>query len=144
MDSLFAKELYEIKRQTFLNGFIQNPDHFSEALAFSYYHRISPIFHEGDDGVSLYEDVYEVSTCFASRIIKYIDDNFFGQSDKKMTFSHLEGEFGKENRWNIYLVLTYAKLDVRFNYKLWDDISSDSPFGIDGIPSKFLPEECNF
>ncbi|WP_240975791.1 hypothetical protein [Paraburkholderia aromaticivorans] len=70
--------LYEIKRQSFLIGYIQNPPNFSPALAYAYYARVAPIFHENIAreryGADPFEGVYSVKASFIDEVTKYVDE----------------------------------------------------------------------
>ena len=142
--------LYEIKRQSFLSGYIQNPDRFSNALAFAYEHRLAPIFNErimrevydGDP----FEDVYAVKAEFMEAVIKYVDDKWLAKDLSKIGFYDLEDKFGghQTNRVELIYTLEYARISRLFDDNLWKAIESNAPVEANSLAATFGPEDVEF
>ncbi|MGV4877810.1 hypothetical protein [Acetobacter indonesiensis] len=68
--------LYELRRQSFLIGFIQSPENFDSALAYAYDSRIPPIFHQrvGREvhDVDPFDSVYSISPDFIETVTDYL------------------------------------------------------------------------
>src|ERR1043165_2045583 len=113
--------LFEFKRQSFLIGFIENPERFHPALAFAYYHRVAPIFHEqiaherynGDP----FDEVYAVKRDFVLAVIKYVDERWLANDLEAIAFRTLEEKFGgyKVNRMELVYALEYARINRGFD-----------------------------
>lgn len=141
--------LYEVKRQAFLIGYLQNPDKFSDALAFAYEHRLSPIFHE--DGVreahdgDPFEEAYVVKGALMAEVLKYVDDRDLAGDYQALEFYNLEEKFGgRTNRIALIYTLEYARIDGRFNDKVWNAVESNAPAEANSIDSDFGPEKVSF
>lgn len=141
--------LYELKRQTFLLGYVQNPDRFSDALAFAHANRIAPIFHEniarethGDDP---FAEIYGVKADFISDLMKYVDDRDLAGDHQALEFYKLEDKFGgRSNRIEILHALEYARIDGRFNQTVWDAVVSNAPAEANTIDQSFSPADVEF
>lgn len=143
--------LYELKRQSFLLGFVQNPDRFSEALAFAYYHRMAPFFHETHirevyHGVDPFEDIYAVKWSFVDEVTSYVDSCWRSECFEGLGFESLEDRFGgyRTNRVELIHVLGYARIDGRFDGNIWRAIEKNAPIEAKPIPSTFKPEDVHF
>lgn len=142
--------LYEIKRQGFLLGYIQNPDRFGDALAFAYYHRIAPVLHEdiaretydGDP----FEDIYAVKRDFILEVLKYIDERDLAGDHDALGFYKLEEQFGgyKTNRMELIHALEYIRIEGRFDDKVWAAIESNAPAEANSLEAKFSPQDVDF
>ena len=142
--------LYEIKRQTFLNGYIQNPKRFNDALAFAYEHRIAPIFHEklmrdvydGDP----FADVYFIKSGFVDQVTKYIDDKWREKDLSDIGFYDLETKYGghQVNRVELIYILEYTRISGLFDDHVWKAIESNSPSEANSIASTFGPDDVEF
>lgn len=142
--------LYELKRQTFLIGYIQSPQHFDAALAYAYYNRVAPIFHEhiaretfeGDP----FEDVYAVKASFVDEITRYVDSHDRTGDLAKIAFNRLEDKFGgyKVNRMELVYVLEYARIDGRFTEKLGRPSRLMRPLRRVPWPENFPRAKCSF
>jgi hypothetical protein len=142
--------LYELKRQSFLIGYIQNPDRFSDALAFAYNHRLAPIFHEdiaretydGDP----FDKIYAVKREFITALIKYVDDRALAGDLKAVEFYKLEDKFGgyKAHRMELRFALEYARIEGRFDDAVWAAIESNAPAEANSLDAEFSPEDIHF
>jgi hypothetical protein len=142
--------LYEIKRQTFLNGFIQNPDRFSSALAYAYYNRIAPIFHETSaheayGRVDPFEEIYAVKRDFVDKVTKYVDERWRAKDFEAIAFYSLEDKFGgKGSRVELIGTLEYARINRLFDDAVWKAIDSNAPVEAHGLESTFTPKDVEF
>lgn len=142
--------LYEIKRQSFLLGYIQNPGNFSDALAFAYYHRIAPIFHEDiareTHGKDPFDEVYAVKREFISDVLKYVDERWAANDLQAIGFYNLEDKFGgyKANRVELIHALEYARIDGRFDETVWSAVQGNAPIEANTLAAKFSPNDVNF
>jgi len=142
--------IYELKRQAFLLGYIQNREHFSDALAFAYYHRVAPIFHEAimkeTYAEDPFDDVYAVKKEFVSDVLKYVDEQSLAGNLQAIEFYKLEDRFGgyKTNRIELIRALEYARIDRRFDEKVWAAIESNAPAEANSLEATFSPSEIHF
>ena len=142
--------LYEIKRQAFLNGFIQNPQCFAPALAYAYFHRVAPIFHEAVArehlGSDPFAEVYAVKREFVNDVTKYVDDRWLAKDLKAVEFYKLEQKFGGHhvNRIELIHTLEYARIDGKFDEALWKAVESNAPSEANSLDSTFTPKDVHF
>ncbi|MFT4079140.1 hypothetical protein [Rhodomicrobium sp.] len=142
--------LYELKRQSFLIGYIQNPENFSDALAFAYFYRVAPVLHENVEReiyeADPFEDVYAVKTCFVEEVLKYIDKCWRDARLSDIEFYKLEEKFGgyKTNRIELLHILEYLRIAGRFDTEVWSAIESNAPAEANSIGSTFSPGEVTF
>lgn len=147
-DQLIA--LYELKRQTFLLGYIQNPGAFSDALAFAYYHRVAPIYHEQIARESYdsdpFEDVYKVKAEFIDEVTEYIDERVRADDYEAVGFYNLEEKFGgyKTNRMLLIYALEYTRIDERFDAKVWAAVEANAPTEANPLKATFTPKDVYF
>lgn len=147
-DQLVA--LYEIKRQSFLIGYIQNPDRFSDSLAFAYFHRIAPIFHENSArevyDSDPFEAIYAVKAEFIRDVLKYIDQRDLEGDLAAIGFYNLEDMFGgyKANRVDLIYALEYARIDGRFGENIWKAIEGNAPTEANSLAASFSPRDVHF
>lgn len=142
--------LYELKRQSFLIGYIQNPENFDSALAFAYYNRLAPIFHE-DSARENYEidpfaEAYSVKADFIDEVLKYVDDREHEGDLTAIEFYNLEDKFGgyKANRIELIYALEYARIDGRFNDAVWAAIERNAPAEANNLQKEFSPKDVHF
>ncbi|MDT4832960.1 hypothetical protein FQZ97_665380 [compost metagenome] len=142
--------LYETKRQNFLIGFIQNPERFDSALAFAYYRRLAPVFHE-DVIREIYEsdpfaDVYWVKAEFINEVLDHLDELDREGKYDELKFSNLEDKFGgyKANRMELRYIIEYARINNRFSDEMYDAISEMAPVEAKNYAKTFTPEDVNF
>ncbi|MEQ9608782.1 MAG: hypothetical protein RLN99_14055 [Kiloniellaceae bacterium] len=131
-------------------GYIQNPDRFSDALAFAYFHRVAPVFHE----VIAYEtydsdpfdEVYAVKRDFINEVLKYIDECDHAGDYDALGFYKLEDKFGgyKTNRMELLYALEYIRIDGRFGDEVWKAIESNAPAEANSIEATFSPKRLDF
>lgn len=142
--------LYELKRQSFLFAYIQNPDQFSDALAYSYYHRVAPIFHENIEhetyGNDPFNDIYAVKRDFISEVTKYVDEQWLVRNFEAIAFYNLEEKFGgyKANRIELIHALEYTRIDGRFDEEVWKAIESNAPSEANSLRAKFSSKDVYF
>lgn len=142
--------LYEVKRQAFLNSYLQNRERFSDALAFAYHHRIAPAFHENIAreryGGDPFDEVYAVKRDFIEEVTRYVDDCALADDFEAIGFYKLEDKFGgyKANRIELIYALEYARIDGRFDEKVWKAIEANAPMEANRLRSKFSPEDVEF
>jgi hypothetical protein len=141
--------LYELKRQGFLLGYLQNPDRFSNSLAFAYYNRIEPIFHENIERETYdedpFSDVYAVKGVFMRKVFSFIEENQRAGKLDKIGFYDLENEFGsRENRVEIIHTLEYARIDGRFNDDVWGAVVKNAPIEANDLDDSFGPNDVEF
>lgn len=142
--------LYEMKRQSFLIGFIQSPRHFSESLAYAYYHRLAPLFHHPVDSdkfsVDPFADIYSVDKDFMLRVVQFVDECAAKGDFKSVGFVQLEEKFGgyKANRIELVRTLEYARIDRRFEPEVWTAIQTNAPIEANNLASKFTPDDVFF
>lgn len=142
--------LYEIKRQSFLLGYIQTPDRFDNALAYAYYHRVAPVFHENiareTYGSDPFDEIYAVKRDFALEVLNYVDERSLAGDLKAIEFNSLENKFGgyKVNRMELVNILEYARINRRFDSAVWAAIESRAPMEANPLESKFTPEDVDF
>lgn len=142
--------LYELKRQSFLNGYIQSPGNFSSALAYAYHHRVAPILHEIDDrevyGDDPFAEVYAVKASFVGEVFKYVDECQIANKFPEIGFYKLEERFGgyKVFRYELKRVLEYLRISGKFDDRVWKAIESNSPAEANSLSDKFSPEDVCF
>lgn len=142
--------LYELKRQTFLIGYIQNPDRFDSALAYAYYKRVAPIFHENIARETYdsdpFKEVYAVKASFVEEVIKYVDEKARAKDLKAIEFNKLEDHFGgyKTNRMELVHLLEYTRITGRFDEEVWNAIENRAPVEANPIEAKFSPNDVEF
>jgi hypothetical protein len=142
--------LYELKRQSFLIGYIHNPQYFSPALAFAYYNRVAPIFHENIAREKYesdpFEDVYAVKASFVDEVTKYVDECDLAGNLEAIGFYKLEERFGgyKANRIELLHSLEYARIDGRFSDAVWKAIEANAPAEANRLDDKFPPSDIHF
>lgn len=142
--------LYETKRQNFLIGFIQNPDHFSPALAYAYAHRLAPILHEDIQrevyGSDPFAEIYAVKADFIEGVLEHIDELDLAGNHADLKFSNLEDKFGgyKANRMELYHAIEYMRIDGRFSDEVYDAISQMAPVEAQKYRKNFTPKDVHF
>lgn len=141
--------LYELKRQSPLLGYIQNRDHFSDALAFAYHRRVAPIFHEEIEGESYstspFEEAYAVKASFVDEVIKYIDEITHAEDFDAIEFYNLEEKLGgRINRIKLILALEYMRIDDIFDDSVWMTIESNAPVEAKSLRPTFSPKDVFF
>lgn len=131
-------------------GYIQHPGHFSDALAFAYYHRVAPIFHEDlvreAYDVDPFESAYVIKAAFVDEVTKYVDDRWRADDLEAIEFYNLEDKFGgyKSNRVELIYILEYARIDGRFDDNVWKAIESNAPAEASSLDATFSPKEVHF
>jgi len=142
--------LYEVKRQSFLIGFIQNPDHFNPALAFAYFNRVAPIFNEYLDreahGFDPFDAVYAVKADFVESVTKFVDKHWLAKNFSAIGFYDLEANFGGHhtNRVELIKVLEYARIAGGFDEATWKAIEANAPIEATDLAAKFSPSDVYF
>lgn len=142
--------LYEIKRQSFLIGFVSNPERFDSALAYAYENRMSPVFHEGimreAYGQDPFENAYCIKSDFVNGVLKYIDECWLKKDFDKLQFNKIENMFGgyKTNRMEIIHVIEYARISRRFDEETYKAIEADAPIEASPIASTFSVADVYF
>lgn len=143
-DALIA--LYENKRLLVLNTFITHPQQVESALAFAYYHRLAPIFHE-DIARETYErdpyaEIYAVKADFMNAVTKYIDGHWLGKTLDHVEFYELEGHFGgRDARIALIHTIEYARIGRRFDDEVYAAIQRNAPMEANNLESKFEPKD---
>ncbi|MFM0035175.1 hypothetical protein [Paraburkholderia strydomiana] len=142
--------LYELKRQSFLIGYIQNPENFDDALAFAYFKRLAPIFHEDSmrekyDG-DPFAEVYAVKADFMDEVLKYVDHRDLAGDHSAIEFYNLEDKFGgyKANRIELIHTLEYARIDGRFSGDVWKAVERNAPAEANRLEKTFSPKDVSF
>ncbi|WP_244120958.1 hypothetical protein [Burkholderia gladioli] len=131
-------------------GYIQSPGNFNEALAFAYYHRIAPIFHENifreNFDKDPFEDVYVVKADFVDGVLKYVDEQERMGNLEAIAFGNLEDKFGgyKANRMELLYALEYTRITGRFHDAVWKAIEHNAPLEASSVDSTFPPEAVTF
>lgn len=144
------KALYEIKRQSFLIGYIQNPDRFDAALAYAYEHRIAPVFHEQiareQYEEDLFADAYAVSADFMDEVYAYMDECDLNNQLHELEFYKLEDRFGgyKRNRIELIRTIEYARISGRFSDNVYKAIEKNAPVEANHLDDKFEPKDVFF
>lgn len=142
------KALYEIRRQVFLNGYLQNPNNYDDSLAYAYYNRIAPVLNmEGSRNEAyVFDEACFVKSDFAKQVLDYLDDKWLKKEWSDVTFYKLEDLFGgyHSNRVELIYILAYARIQNLFDNALWDAVESDAPTEAKPITSKFSPQEVTF
>ncbi len=142
--------IYELKRQSFLLGFVSNPDHFDQALAYAYDKRVAPLFHEASAyehyGFDPFEELYFVSRSFVDELTKYIDELERSRDYEALGFYQLEEKFGgyKVNRIELIFALEYTRISRRFSDETWTAISANAPAEAHNFDTAFLPKDVHF
>lgn len=142
--------LYELKRQSFLIGYIQKPDRFEDALAYAYYHRVAPIFHEElvreKHGSDPFAEAYAVEASFVDEVTKYVDDCWAANKLTEIGFYNLENRFGgyKTNRVELIRALEYTRIAGRFDDTVWQAIESNAPVEAKPLAATFAPKDVYF
>lgn len=141
------RALYEIKRQSFLIGFVQSPTRFNAALAYAYQNRISPIFHEqaaravyGEDP---FEDAYSIKSAFVNEVASYIAERWQASDLAAVQFKKLETRFGG-NRMQLLHIIEYARMAGMFDDPLYNAIEANAPMNANSFLAKFEPEDVYF
>ncbi len=144
------KALYEIKRQSLLQGFIAHPTHYDAALAYAYEHRLAPIFNEEiareQLGCDPFEDAYAVKAEFMSQIINHIDNLWLQKDWKNLQFNQLEDKFGgyKTHRMEIARTIEYSRIKGLFDDQLFDAIADMAPVEAKRYRKTFEPSDVEF
>ena len=146
---LSLKALYELKRQSFLIGFIASPKHFEAALAFAYQYRIAPIFHEttmrSTYGEDPFDDAYGVKREVATEITDYLDELWQADDFDGMGFRKLEHKFLEiAGRADLISILQYARLSNRFDDHTFAAITSNAPWEVPRHRSEFTAGDVKF
>ncbi len=142
--------LYELKRLTFLLGYIQNPKQFRDALAFAYYNRLSPLFHQAAEketyDLDPFEEIYAVKSDFISEVLKYVEECENKGDYAAIGFYNLETKFGghHNNRVELIHTLEYARIDGRFDNRVWQAIEANAPIEAKPLESTFSPTDVSF
>lgn len=144
--------LYELKRQSFLIGFIQNPDHFDAALAYAHEHRVAPIYHEDIlrehyKGEDPFGEAYAVNAEFVEAVTNFMDECWGDDLRRdELSFPRLEDRFGgyKANRMELRRAIEYARISQRFDDPLFEAIDVNAPAEAKGIAKSFSPEDVHF
>lgn len=150
MTETLLAAIYETKRQNFLIGFVNHPERFDPALAFAYYHRAAPIFHENDlretEGGDPFENIYSVKRQFILDVTNDVDKNWLDGTLENVQFNKLEDRFGgyKANRMEILLALEYCRIAGRFDDALFDAVVAGAPIEASKIDATFKPEDIYF
>lgn len=147
--TLELQAIYEVKRQGFLIGFLQNPSNFDPSLAFAYQNRLAPYFHEhgmkdahGDDP---FDTVYAVKNSFIDKLLTYVDHNWRAGTLANVEFYNLESSFGgMGSRIAILHTLEYARIAGRYNNPLYDAVTSNAPIECQTIDATFDPRDVRF
>ena len=144
------KALYEVKRQNFLIGYIQNPERFDPALAYAYEHRIAPIYHEAImrevQGEDPFEEAYFVSSEFAIKVTKHMDELWLDKKFYELGFYDLEDKFAgyHENPIELLRVIEYARISRRFDDELYTAVEANAPMEANKIDATFSPTDVYF
>ncbi len=144
------KALYEIKRQGFLLGFIQNPKNFDPALAYAHQHRMAPFFHEEimreHHGADPFEAAYRISADFMDKVYEYLDECDINEKLEDVAFYKLEDHFGgyKKHRIELIRTIEYARISGRWGDELYAAIAKDAPAEANHIDSSFEPKDVFF
>lgn len=142
--------LYELKRQTFLLGYIQHPDKFSDAHAFAVMNRLAPIFHENilreTYGTDPFSEVYSVKEDFITEVLRYVDERWRDKDFEALGFYNLEDKFGgyKTNRIELIHALEYMRIDGRFDEEVWKAVEANAPSEANSLDSSFEPKNVYF
>lgn len=142
--------LYEVKRQSFLLGYLQHPNLYSKAHAFAVLNRLAPIFHENIareiHGADPFEDVHAVKADFISSVLKYVDERWHAKDFDALGFYKLEEKFGgyKVNRIELIHSLGYIRIDGRFDDAVWSAVEANAPSEAKPINSTFSPSDVYF
>lgn len=142
--------LYEIKRQSFLLGFLQNPDNFDPALAYAYNNRVAPYFHENSAKEHYecdpFDEIYFVKRAFLDEVYGYIDECELAGEHTNLEFNKLEDKFGgyRTNRIELIYALEYARINGRFTSECWKSIESKAPAEANSIESTFSASDIHF
>lgn len=142
--------LYEVKRQSFLLGYLQHPHLFSDAHAFAVQHRLAPIFHENIlrevYGGDPFEEVYAVKADFISNVLKYVDERWLAKDWDALGFYNLEEKFGgyKTNRIELIHSLKYMRIADRFDDAFWKAVEANAPSEANSIKRTFSPADVYF
>lgn len=145
-----TKALYEIKRQNFLIGYVQNPERYDDALAYAYENRIAPVFHEAimreAHEEDPFEDAYSISADFVNRVLKHIDELWLEKKFDEVGFYDLETHFGDHHEYRVELIhiLEYARIAGRFDDELYAAVEANAPAEANSIDSSFSPSDVYF
>jgi hypothetical protein len=144
------KALYELKRQSFLIGYVQNPDRFEDALAYAYEHRIAPVFHEAImrevHGEDPFAEACSVSVDFINKVLKHIDKLWMDKNFGELGFYDLETHFGDHHEYRMELIhiIKYARISRRFDDTLYNAVEANAPAEANSINSSFSPDDVYF
>ena len=142
--------LFELKRQTFLLGYIQSPDKIDDAHAFAVQNRVAPVFHENisreTHGGDPFADVYAVKEDFIIEVLRYVDKRWLEKDFDALGFYKLEDKFGgyKANRVELKHALEYIRMTGRFDSAFWTAVESDAPAEATSLDSEFSPKDVYF
>lgn len=149
MDSQLVA-IYELKRQSFLFAYVQNPDRFDDALAYAYYNRMAPIFHDTRVreayGADPFAEVYTVKGDFVDAVTKFIDKKSRAGEYGDIAFGHLEDAFGgyKVNRMELIHVLEYARIHGLFEDDVWKAVEHQAPIEATDLVANFSADDVEF
>ena len=141
--------LYELKRQTFLIGYIQNPNLFSASLAYAYLNRVAPVLNELVQRESYesdpYKDIYSVNARFVNDLLDYIADRSENNNFEDIGFYKLEQTFdARADRVKLKHALEYARINGLFDEVVWKAVVSDAPLEANRLASTFNPKDVHF
>jgi hypothetical protein len=142
--------LYEIKRQTFLLGFIQHPEKCNPALAYAYEHRVAPLLHDAIAqevyGFDPFDEIYAVKRDFLNEVFKYLDERCLAKDYEAVAFYSLENKFGgyKTNRGKLIHLLEYLRIAERFDDDFWTAVEANAPAEASPLAKTFTPEDVWF
>ncbi len=138
--------LYELKRQSLLLGYVQNPSMISDGLAFAYENRVAPVLHENIarevHGGDPFEDVHSVKADFVLDVLKHVDELDKAGNYKDLAFYNMEDHYGGRGiRVELIHALEYIRIDGRFDDKVWKAVEANAPAEANRIASSFSAKD---
>ncbi len=93
-----------------------------------------------------FDEIYKVKRDFMLEVLKYVDELALAGNYDALAFYKLEDKFGgyKANRIELIQTLEYARIDRRFDEKVWKAIESDAPAEANSLDAKFSPKNVDF
>ena len=140
---------FELFRLTFLQGYLQYPEKYPDALAFAYDNRISPILHEDIRRESYdedpFEEAYSVKADFVTSVLKRIDELWGAEDFDALAFYSLEDHYGGRGvRVDLVHCIEYFRIDGTFDDAVYRAIEANAPMEANQLASTFSPDEVDF
>jgi len=139
-NSIILKALYEQRKLIITQNYkiLKDRTGFAQSYVYSVAHDIYPVFHlDHYQDIDLYKDFYKISETQIQNFIEHIDNIWIKQ--EKVGFYDLERKYdGRENRWDLIVMLRYCYLDGRFSgEEFWKYLMTNGPIECHSLTKDF-------